>query len=181
MMGAPSSRRGVLELLAEAIGRDRHFIARHPAALFQCLWNSCWWYDCPTADAHYLPPDGGWTAEGPPWGTRAPQLSALLEKWREHRDTRFPERVWIRSIRPPIIPLGVGLISLPAVHGNEDILVANSKSVGLTFSNQSGVQAGLGYMNNSIVSVPTHAQSITEIKTCPIDDKTINIQVLNKN
>ena len=77
--------------------------------------------------------------------------------------------------------LGVGLISLPAVHGNEDILVANSKSVGLTFSNQSGVQAGLGYMNNSIVSVPTHAQSITEIKTCPIDDKTINIQVLNKN
>lgn len=77
--------------------------------------------------------------------------------------------------------LGVGLVTLPAVHGNEDILIANSKSIGLTFANQNGVQAGLGYMNNSVVSVPTNAESITEIKTCPIDDKTISVQVLNKN
>jgi len=42
--GTPGSR--TLKLLEEAIRRDMHFIARHPTTLFQCLWNSCWWYDC---------------------------------------------------------------------------------------------------------------------------------------
>lgn len=37
----------MLELLEEAIRRDIHFIARHPTTLFQCMWNTCWWYDCP--------------------------------------------------------------------------------------------------------------------------------------
>jgi len=48
----------ILRLLEEALRRDIHFIARHaqdyPQALFQCLWNSCWWYDCPQAAAHYV-------------------------------------------------------------------------------------------------------------------------------
>ena len=49
--------RRTLQLLEEALRRDIHFIARHaddyPQGLFQCLWNTCWWYDCEEAAAHY--------------------------------------------------------------------------------------------------------------------------------
>jgi hypothetical protein len=54
----PSERpqRRILRLLEEALRRDIHFIARHaqdyPQGLFQCLWNSGWWYDCPEAAQH---------------------------------------------------------------------------------------------------------------------------------
>jgi hypothetical protein len=77
--------------------------------------------------------------------------------------------------------LGLGLVTLPATHGNEDILVANSKSIGLTLSNQPGIKASLGYTNSSVVSVPVKTNSITEVKTCPIDDKSIYVEVFEKN
>ena len=38
-----------LRLLEQALRSDLHFLARHPTTLFQCLWNRCWWYDCPDA------------------------------------------------------------------------------------------------------------------------------------
>jgi WD40 repeat protein len=54
-------QRRILRLLNEALRRDIHFIARHaqdhPQALFQCLWNTGWWYDCPQAAAHYVSSD----------------------------------------------------------------------------------------------------------------------------
>src|SRR5262249_51219358 len=50
-------RRRTLRLLDEALRRDLHFIDGHrgdyPQGLFQCLWNSGWWYDCPAAAAHF--------------------------------------------------------------------------------------------------------------------------------
>ena len=49
----------ILKLLDEALHRDAHFIDRHPTTLFQCLWNSCWWYDCPAADSHCEPAADG--------------------------------------------------------------------------------------------------------------------------
>ena len=51
-MPARHPRRRVLALLDEAVRRDVHFIDQHPTTLFQCLWNSCWWYDCPQAVRH---------------------------------------------------------------------------------------------------------------------------------
>ena len=59
-------KRRILRLLEEAIRRDVHFIARHPTTLFQCLWNTCWWYDCPEAADHYIEPEGGWPPGEPP-------------------------------------------------------------------------------------------------------------------
>ena len=44
----------ILTLLDEAIRREVHFIDRHPTTLFQCVWNSCWWYDCPEAVNHAM-------------------------------------------------------------------------------------------------------------------------------
>src|SRR5580698_3424098 len=56
-LSVANSKRHILNLLEEALRRDIHFIARHskeyPQALFQSLWNSCWWYDCPNAKRHY--------------------------------------------------------------------------------------------------------------------------------
>lgn len=45
--------RRILELLEEGLRRDLVFISRHPSTLFQCMWNTCWWYDCPEAERHY--------------------------------------------------------------------------------------------------------------------------------
>ena len=83
-------RRCILALLEEALRRDIHFIARHPTTLFQCMWNTCWWYDCPEAAKHYDPPDGGWPPEGPPWDSPW----ATIVPWSEYKGDRAAA-VWL--------------------------------------------------------------------------------------
>ena len=96
-----------LRLIEQALRSDLHFLARHPTALFQCLWNRCWWYDCPAAAAHYDPPSGGWPADGPPWSRSGDdRLATLLESWRAAKQRRTPAFTWLRSLRPPPFPLG---------------------------------------------------------------------------
>src|SRR5437660_4663169 len=109
-MPSGHSRRRILALLDEAIRRDVHFIDRHPTTLFQCLWNSCWWYDCPHAALHHDPPPYGWPPEGAPWSRPQPErLSTLLESWRSARERGTPGLFWVRSLRPPELPLGGAL------------------------------------------------------------------------
>jgi WD40 repeat protein len=96
----------VLRLLEGALRTDIHFIAQHPEALFQCLWNRCWWYDSPEAAKYYDPPASGWPPEGPPWERPGPKLAALMESWREAKATAAPGFRWVRSLRPPSFPLG---------------------------------------------------------------------------
>ena len=77
----------IVKLLEEALRCDIQFIARHardyPQALFQCLWNSCWWYDCDEAEQYYIEPEQGWTAENAPWEQPdGRKLCCLLERWR---------------------------------------------------------------------------------------------------
>lgn len=91
--GHPKAR--MLRLVEEALRRDIHFIVRHPTTLFQCLWNTCWWYDCPEAAAHYIVPEGGWR-ETPPWSLPGPKLCDLLAAWRSDREDATPG-----SARPP--------------------------------------------------------------------------------
>lgn len=56
VLPADRPHRRIMKLLDEALRRDIHFISGHhadyPQALFQCLWNSGWWYDCTEADDH---------------------------------------------------------------------------------------------------------------------------------
>ncbi|HEX3654177.1 MAG TPA: AAA family ATPase [Pirellulales bacterium] len=88
----------ILCLLEEALRRDLHFIARHPTTVFQCLWNSCWWYDCLEAATHY---------QRPPTRTgSAPLLAPWMEKWKKAAEESNPGRVWLRSLRPPALELG---------------------------------------------------------------------------
>lgn len=104
-------RRRVLKLLDEALRRDMHFLDRHPTTLFQCLWNSCWWYDSPQSEPHYDPP------RAPPetW------LHVLLEKWHAAKEAACPGFVWLRSLRPPPDHLG----SAPAILSAHEQVVAS--------------------------------------------------------
>ena len=95
-------RRPVVALLEEVIRRDAQFIARHPTTLFQCLWNTGWWYDCPEAASHYLPSTLG---QPQPWDQQGPKLHALLERWRAAKESDTPGFLWARSLRPPSMAL----------------------------------------------------------------------------
>ena len=100
-------RRRILSLLDEAIRRDVHFIDRHSTTLFQCLWNSCWWYDCLDAAGHYEPPPNEATRHQPaPWEKPGRPLSTLMESWRRAKTKVVPGFLWLRSLRPPALHLG---------------------------------------------------------------------------
>jgi WD40 repeat protein len=115
----------LLPLLDRAIRRDIYFIARHAEdysqALFQCLWNSCWWYDCPEAVQHYEEPEGGWATQRPILQTilgrirslissrdrsSNASLHVLMRRWRCEKDAADPGCHWLRALRPPAMHLG---------------------------------------------------------------------------
>lgn len=103
-------RHRILRLLDEALRRDIHFIARHtldyPQALFQCLWNTCWWYDSPDARWHYVAPAGGWPETRPPWERTRIKVSTLLESWARQKSQVTLGFCWLRSLHPPFEPPG---------------------------------------------------------------------------
>lgn len=82
-VAADARDRGVTNTVARAFGialrRTQHFVARHPEALFQCLWNLCVWHEA---------------ADNTP-------VRDTLEQWRSDRQ---PPR-WLREMRPPALSL----------------------------------------------------------------------------
>ena len=126
-MPADHPRRRILALLEEALRRDIHFIDRHPTTLFQCMWNTCWWYDCPESLQYYSPshisgPDFArpsflkWlfgAIRGLLTGHRAGadrdndgSPSSLLSHWRSAKETGMLSYPWLRAMRPPSLSLG---------------------------------------------------------------------------
>ena len=95
-------RRRILSFLDEAVRRDVHFIDRHPTTLFQCLWNTCWWYDCTAAAQHYV-------EERAPGAEAGLEMHHLLEKWRAEKERGVPGFVWLWSLHPPAVHLGTPL------------------------------------------------------------------------
>lgn len=90
--------RRLLGLIDEAIRAEAHFVARHPETLFQCLWNSCWWYDShPTIDQ---------SGRESPSVPSELKLSHLAEVWRSTKERAHPGFVWIRSRRPSLRRIG---------------------------------------------------------------------------
>lgn len=119
-MPAEQPQRHLLQLLEEAIRRDIHFLERHrvdqPQALFQCLWNSGWWYDSPESAAHYQPAEFAarlWAAlkmsareEQDPWLHTGAKLSTLMEGWKKAKEAEQGAFPWLRATRPPAFHLG---------------------------------------------------------------------------
>src|SRR5207237_426956 len=89
----------ILVRLEEAVRRDIHFLARHPTTLFQCLWNSGWWYDGRDARDHFLTADGEFTREfhdDAPWYRIAPRVSEFLQQWKQRRAHWAAGSIWLR-------------------------------------------------------------------------------------
>ena len=97
-------RRRILSLLDEAVRRDVHFIDRHSPTLFQCLWNTCWWYDCREAAQHY-DLSKRLSSEPLPWDRPGLKLYAILEGWRRAKEMAMPDFPWLRSLRPAPVHL----------------------------------------------------------------------------
>ena len=112
--GLPQAHRSrhSLRLIEQALRFDVHFLARHPQCLFQCLWNTAWWYDCPEAGSYYEPP----LVQLEPH--HGPTLHGLLEAWRARKEASQPGFLWVRSLRPPPARLDSGLLAV--LRGHED-------------------------------------------------------------
>lgn len=91
----PGRRR--LLLLEEALRAELHFIARHPSALPQCLYNLCWWFDGPDAAAHYPDQAGGLWLN--------PDLASLFDQPPADPEGRSEGAFWLRAGRPPPLHL----------------------------------------------------------------------------
>jgi WD40 repeat protein len=102
-------QRSLVQLLEEALRQDANFIARHPCALFQCLWNNGWWHNNPAAEAHYHP--GSRTSR-----RNAARLYELLERWWREKAMRTPAFCWLRRLRPPPVPVGAAQRAVLAGH-----------------------------------------------------------------
>lgn len=102
----------ILSMLEKALRRDTQFVGRHPTMLFQCIWNACWWYDCPEAAQHYDAPEEEWGPEGAPWTRQGRKLCSQLEDWYEKKEAATPGFCWARSLLPPPVYLGNALQSV---------------------------------------------------------------------
>ncbi len=80
-----SPKRGLLELMGKAMRQDAVVISQHPELLFQCLWRSCGWHETP--DESHL------------------ALHDLLVHWLRWKRDSGAAGAWVRSLRPPRIPL----------------------------------------------------------------------------
>lgn len=107
--------RRILKLLDEAVRREVHFINRHPTTLFQCLWNLCWWYDCPQAADHYVEPEFGWKQQ-PPWKQDVEKLHLIAQKWHDEKLLDGSGNCWLKSLRPPTLRLGTTQIAVMRGH-----------------------------------------------------------------
>jgi len=149
-MPADHPKRRMLGLLEEAVRRDIHFVARYPTTLFQCLWNTCWWYDCPEAAEHYEEPDGGW-AEPPPWDYPGLKLSDVLDEWDRQKQCHVPGFRWLQVNAPPFTGHGaaedpvvrrfdVGIALRQArISGDGTTVAAATDSGLLVFDTQTGL------------------------------------------
>lgn len=124
----PSDRpmQRLLSLLGDALRREIHFVSRHAGALFQCLWNLCWWYDAPVTAGRDDQRNGGRKSDRAPQGSSAPRVSTLLETWHGARKNRRLDVPWLRSLQPPPLQIGGSLRASFAGHTDTVSSVAYS-------------------------------------------------------
>jgi WD40 repeat protein len=136
-MPATKSAHSLLCLLKDALYPDLSFIANHPFALFQCIWNNGWWHDCPQAGRYYdLPEDASPNPAGLPSTGR---LSSWLESWAARRVGSAG--YWLRSLRPPVGRLGNAQIA---------VLDAGESSVHSLAISSTGTLLAAGHRNGAI-------------------------------
>jgi len=161
-------RRRILALLDEAIRRDVHFIDRHPTTLFQCLWNSCWWYDCPEAERHYELVDR--QIEMPPTlNPEITRLADLLEHMRRTKENQTPGFAWLRSLRPPANHLGEGERMALTGHAARVNCIAFSQDGKRIFScsDDNTIKSWDAETGEKLLSIDAHARPVISFAISP--------------
>ena len=168
-----------LKLLAEAIRLNQQFMNRHPTTLFQCLWNSCWWHDCPALTNHLAHSFSesmfwrisrlwhnwfGWLNIKPV----SPKLHTLLENWLIQKEQHTPGFRWLRSLRPPTTSLDGHMNQMPG-YGRcmelVDVSPDGTRVVAASDEHWIGVWSG-----NSGIMLATlflHIRGVTDVKFAP--------------
>ena len=125
-------RRVVMKLIRDAINRDIHFIAEHRAdysqAMFQSLWNMCWWYGT-QAEAKQSSEAETDSEKGA--CISAASLLSLAESWRKQKEQEAGFS-WLRSLRPPAWSLGSPLISKLSAVGSKLIFSPDDRIFALS-------------------------------------------------
>ncbi|NQT88961.1 WD40 repeat domain-containing protein, partial [bacterium] len=162
-------KRRTLRLLNEAIRRDIHFIDRHPTTLFQCMWNSCWWYDNPKTVYHYVEPKAGKAPRTPSCGFWQRKLYKRMKTWRKQKEKATRDFLWVESLRPPRAPLGGGQIRVLAGHSNSVTVLAYSPCGGhLVSASADGSAAVWDVRSGALTSrFPGHGERIIALAVSP--------------
>ena len=165
----------ILKLLDEAICRDVHFIDRHPTTLFQCMWNTCWWYDCPEA-VEFFDLSQEQRTHQLPWQMPLEfRLSTLLVRWRSERERDRPNLVWIRSTRPPPLQLGTAQKALLRGHSAAVNCLAYSADGRYLATGSEDQTARLweAGTNKSLFELKGHTGAVTSVAFSTIENRLV--------
>ncbi|BBM83013.1 DUF4062 domain-containing protein [Candidatus Uabimicrobium amorphum] len=78
--------RNTIRLMYKALEIDFHLLQQQPQSIFHCLWNRCYWHDCPELAQRYQLEISS-----------VEKMYKLAEKWRREIT---PRKLWLRSLRP---------------------------------------------------------------------------------
>ncbi len=98
----------ILALLEEAIQRDIDFISNYPQTVFQCLWNSCLWHDCPKS-INIVSNEPNLSSHIHSLNFHGLKLFELMEHWLQLKNKSARKFTWLRSLRPPNLVLNTGI------------------------------------------------------------------------
>jgi len=178
-MLAEHPRQEFLMLIDEAIRRDLLFIDSDSTTLFQCLWNSCWWHDCPELKNH-LSHSFSEVLSGRISNLRhrlfgkfkvepAPQkLHTLLEIWRLQKEQATPGFRWLRSLRPPARSLDRTTNALQGRAQRIKMLdVSPDGTLVVTAFEDSSIGVWCGTTGIMLASLFLHIRGVTNVKFAP--------------
>ena len=132
------TKKEILVLIEEVIRRNIHFLHLHPQSLFQCLWNYCWWYDSP-ALSDFIDYKKIHTTFNKNYLTKIKQknLHLLPERWLEQKKMNNEDFYWLRTLTPPITPLGGNLEQSFSGHTDSILSIDVNLESGLLVSGSS--------------------------------------------
>lgn len=78
--------RNTVRLIHKALEIDFHLLQHEPQSIFHCLWNRCYWHDCPELEERYQVKVSS-----------TEKMYKLAEKWRGEMPAN---KLWLRSLRP---------------------------------------------------------------------------------
>jgi len=144
--------RTIISSLSIAIGKNLLFINRYPHNLFQCLWNSCWWHDCPERNRFIQEQPTMVNAD-----LKEPKLHVIMEAWRKAKEAD-PFFSWIRLKTPPLERMGSPEKMVLQAHDDiiSDVKFSNDGSFFVSCSRDKTIKLWKASNGQLIYTIYTH-------------------------